>query len=113
MNNIEMVPSLDTLAKAPTLINGLSPNTARALLPTVAGLQALLEIQCHQLSTSEPASDEVLIDKDTVAHLIGMSVSWVEKHPGDLPLRRSVAGNPRWLKSEVLDWVKNRPRYGG
>jgi hypothetical protein len=46
------------------------------------------------------APEDSLIDKESVAALIGMSVSWVEKHSDDLPPRRSVSGNPRWLKSE-------------
>lgn len=63
-------------------------------------------------SQAYPVPINVLIGVEGVAALIGLSVSWVEKHPDELPPRRSVAGNPRWVKSEVLAWIAQRPVYG-
>jgi predicted DNA-binding transcriptional regulator AlpA len=107
------MPSLDALAADPSKAMLLSPASARTLLCSLAGVLPILIAQANK-ETEKAASipSDSLIDKEEVTSLIGMSISWVEKHPDSLPPRRSVEGNPRWLKSEVLAWVKNRPIYG-
>jgi predicted DNA-binding transcriptional regulator AlpA len=105
------VPSLDSLLADPRKAATLPPDVARSYLIALASLQPVLLLQSER-GAKISLPDDPLIGVDAVAHLIGMSVSWVEKHPDALPVRRSVEGNPRWLKSEVIAWVKSRPLYG-
>ena len=105
------VHSLDSLMANPGKALDLPPEVRQSYL---MGLFALLPVLIlpSERGAKIPVLDDALIGVDEVAHLIGLSASWVEKHPDALPARRSVVGNPRWLKSEVVAWIKNRPKYG-
>src|SRR4051812_40895634 len=95
------MPSWDDLVSDPSKVAALSPHIARTLLYGLVGLLPVLIAQSNK-DTGKVAliPCDSFIDKEEVATLIGMSLSWVEKHPNELPRRRSVEGNPRWLKSE-------------
>lgn len=109
------IPTLDQLAADLSKVESLPQEVKKSIWPNVRALEAVLALGIitgsHQ-GGKTPPPDDALIGVDDVAHLIGMSVSWVEKHPDALPARRSVEGNPRWLKSEILTWLKTRPVYG-
>jgi predicted DNA-binding transcriptional regulator AlpA len=108
---LKAVPSLDALMKDPIKALDLPPEVRRSYLIGVYALLPVLGLPSEPGATI-PVPDDALIGVDEVASLIGMSASWVEKHTDALPVRRSVEGNPRWLKSEVVAWVKARPLYG-
>src|SRR5437870_633831 len=98
MNGLPVeIPSLDQLASNPTLAESLPPDVARRYLLAWAALQPILIVQIER-GAKISVPDDALIGVEEVAGLIGLSVSWVEKHPDALPARRSVEGNPRWLK---------------
>ena len=105
------IPTLDQLIAEPSKTLSLPPDIARRYLSALANLQPLLIAQSER-GAKIPVPDDALIGVEEVAGLIGLSPSWVEKHPDALPIRRSVGGNPRWLKSEVIAWIKARPPYG-
>jgi predicted DNA-binding transcriptional regulator AlpA len=108
------LPTLDELAADPTKAAELSPDVAqRMCLRCIAALTALsVTAAAIRPSATAPAED-CLIGPQEVADMIGMSRSWVEKHTDVLPPRRSVEGSPRWLRSDVVRWLRNRPAYGG
>lgn len=112
MNGPVDIPSIDQLIADPAKVATLPPETARDLSIRLATLQPLLIGQAMKAMPKDKLQDDSFVDKTEVAGLISLSVSWIEKHPDDLPPRFSVEGNPRWLKSEVLAWMKSRPRYG-
>ena len=111
MNGPVSIPTLDQLLADPAKVTTLPPEVARRYLIALATLQPVLILQSER-GAKIPVHDDLLIGAAEVSALIGLSVSWVEKHPDALPARRSVEGNPRWLKSEVVAWVKSRPVYG-
>jgi predicted DNA-binding transcriptional regulator AlpA len=111
------VPTLDELASNPERARDLSADTARALawkcLTALTALHVATSLTGTHAGAPMRADDgERLLTVPEVAERIGMSTSWVEKHTGDLPARVSVAGNPRWRKSDLERWIKNRPEYG-
>ena len=108
---LKALPTLDELVSDPRKALDLSPEVRRSYLIGVVALLPVL-ILPSEGGTKLAVPDDALIGVDEVARLIGLSASWVEKHPDALPARRSVEGNPRWLKSEVVAWVKARPLYG-
>jgi predicted DNA-binding transcriptional regulator AlpA len=114
-DTLKAVPTLNDLARNPALALELRPDVAMQLhIQAVMILSALTP--CFSRSNrSSPLLREdgdCLIGVAEVAALIGMSLSWVEKHTKVLPPRVSVEGNPKWRKSEIDRWVKTRPRYG-
>ena len=115
MNGPVNVPTVDELIADPSKVKSLPPEVRKSIWLNVWNLEKVLALEIitgsHQ-GGKTPPPDDVLIGVEEVAHLIGTSNSWVEKHTDNLPPRRSVEGNPRWLKSEVLAWVKTRPVYG-
>jgi len=111
------LPTLDELAADPTRANDLPPEVVQALswkcLAVLTALRIAADTAASPQATARHADDgERLLAVPGVAQRIGMSVSWVEKHTADLPARVSVAGNPRWRKSDLERWIKNRPEYG-
>jgi len=109
------VPSLDELVEHPELVAELPAEVASALAgQAIAAFVALLPATAslpRAPSASEPSRPEFL-DARAVAQVLGVSVSWVEKHVADLPPRRSLCGAPRWLRSDLEKWIKARPAYG-
>ena len=113
------IPTLDEVAADPQRAQNLPPDVSQAL--TWKCLTALTALHVCALASGSrrPANTmaceagERLLTVSDVAARIVMSVSWVEKHTADLPARVSVVGNPRWRKSDVDRWIKNRPQYGG
>ncbi len=109
------VPTLDELAADPSKVAALPRAAIQTLLHRCVSVQAVL---LGALAVSEPNraasrdDSERLLTVPEVAERIGMSESWVEKHTADLPTRVSVAGTPRWRKSDLDRWIKNRPQYG-
>jgi predicted DNA-binding transcriptional regulator AlpA len=108
------VPTLDEIAMDPSLAEALAPDAIRSLAARAAVV--LVTLAAHGNNGAppslEPHGDKVLLDYAGVAHLLGVSRSWVEKHVADLPPRRSLAGTPRWLRSELEKWICSRPKYG-
>lgn len=112
-------PTLDEVIADPTRATALPRATIQGLLNQCVAAQTVL---LGALAASEagavngtptPADGgERLLTVPEVAERVGMSTSWVEKHAADLPARVSVAGNPRWRKSDLDRWIKNRPQYG-
>ena len=116
-NPLQQIPTLDALVQAPGLVASLPLDVVADLLPQVMALEGQLTVRLLTSrsvdgSASRPTGD-MLIGVHEVAAMIGMSVSWVEKHAKVLPQRVSIEGNPRWRRSEVQQWVKTRPLYGG
>jgi predicted DNA-binding transcriptional regulator AlpA len=109
------LPSLDQIAADPARVRDLPADAAMDLYyRALAALAALGASLAKPGPAPRPSrsDEEGLIGPDEVAALIGLSVSWVEKHVRDLPERVSVLGNPRWRKRDVVAWLKARPRYG-
>lgn len=109
------LPSLDAVAADPAAASALPPEEAHAL--ALRCLCALGALQLQTLRTSatlRPGKQppDRLIRSEELAELLSCSVSWIEKHTADLPPRRSLAGSPRWLLSDVLTWMKATKRYG-
>jgi predicted DNA-binding transcriptional regulator AlpA len=114
MNEPRPVPSLEAIAADPTLAEALPPDAVRTLAAKAAVvLASLLAVRggngAHDFRQQDA---DVVLDYAGVAAFLGVSRSWVEKHIADLPPRRSLAGTPRWLKSELEKWIRNRPKYG-
>jgi len=109
-SNGALALSLDSIAENPQLALLLSPEEAAALSISCVAVMAVL----HQRSVAPVSrpSAERLINAGEMAKLLGKSKSWVEKHPKDLPPRRSLVGNPCWLLSDVEKWLLNSPVYG-
>lgn len=113
--NPTSIPTLEELAAHPERASGLTSVVVRALAwKCIAALTALNVASNGAPEPSTPLREdrERLLTVPEVARLIGMSTSWVEKHTADLPPRVSVAGNPRWRKSDLDRWIRNRPEYG-
>lgn len=111
------VPTLDELAADPERARTMPAELAHAFvwkcLTVLAALQSAQHVSQGARTVPAAADNgERLLTVPEVAERIGMSVSWVEKHPADLPARVSIAGNPRWRKSDLERWIKNRPEYG-
>jgi predicted DNA-binding transcriptional regulator AlpA len=110
------VPTLDELATDPARVSSLPPAALQAMLYRCLTVQsalmgALLAAPAPAGVASADTGDRLLTVPEVAAR-IGMSVSWVEKHTSNLPARVSVAGTPRWRKSDLERWIKNRPQYG-
>jgi hypothetical protein len=43
--------------------------------------------------------------------MIARSKSWIEHNLDKLPDRRSLYGEPVWLKSEIDRWIESLPKY--
>jgi predicted DNA-binding transcriptional regulator AlpA len=112
------VPTLDELADDPARARDLPLETLQTLawrcLTALTAVHVATTPSTSPNATARTRGDdgERLLTVQEVAVRIGMSVSWVEKHTADLPARVSVAGNPRWRKSDLERWMKNRPEYG-
>jgi predicted DNA-binding transcriptional regulator AlpA len=112
--NDHQSPSLDDLVVRPYLTQTLPPETRRALSWQCMVILAALQLDSNERDKPPgPTRDdgERLIGKVEVAELIGTSVSWVEKNARELPARRRVGRSPKWLRSEVIRWLQNRPEY--
>jgi hypothetical protein len=70
------------------------------------------KLTARAAGSSARGESEIFLDNEGAADLFGVSKSWVEHHLKDLPPRRSVDGTPRWLKSDLVQWARNRPVYG-
>jgi len=115
--NLTVLPTLDELAAHPERAGDLPVEVLLSLLAKCGALQTGLLGALFATSGRNrhmPANDdgERLLTVPEVAARIGMSPSWVEKHTADLPMRVSVAGNPRWRKSDLERWIKNCQQYG-
>lgn len=115
-NPLQQIPTLDGLLQVPDLIARLPLDVVADLLPQVIALQGRLTVRLLMDRSlgggaSRPEGD-MLIGVHEVAVMIGMSVSWVEKHAKVLPPRVSIQGNPRWRRSDLQWWIKTRPLYG-
>lgn len=112
---LAQVPTLDDLAADPALATDLDPAAILALharaLRALTALEAPLLLCAKRQPTCEPEPQRQLLDARAVASLLGVSVSWVEKHARDLPPRRSLCGSPRWLRNDLDRWIRTRPTY--
>lgn len=106
----DFMPSLDDVARDPSLTQTLSDEQAGCMVISCASALGALRERCREPLL--PVASDRALSAAQVAELIGMSKSWVEHHHDELPLRRSIAGTPRWLLSDIETWLKNRARYG-
>lgn len=112
-----VVPTLDRLANHLDQVESLPEAAAKALLLKAAPLVESLRLHAAKhtelvAANSARAFPDKLIGAIGVGELIGRSESWVQKHTSVLPPRRSLVGGPMWLQSEIVEWMRNRPRYG-
>ena len=117
LSKLASIPSLDELADQPERARKLSGEVVAFLYYRAVTVLAALGPtfitpvpSSHQGRLEE--DDDRLIGPEDVALMVGMSVSWVEKHVRVLPERVSVLGNPRWRKHDIKRWIKSRPTYG-
>lgn len=101
---------LDEIARDPALVANLEPDRRAALSLRCAAVRGALDRADQEAVL--PTATERALDAEEVGRLVGFSKSWVEHHAADLPPRRSIGGSPRWLLSEVTQWLNERPRYG-
>ncbi len=113
------LPSIADLAADPARVVSLPAEAARVVLGQVAAEVARWQTLAEALrqrvvaSTAAPAEDgTVMLGVDDLARLLGRRRSWVEHHVDDLPPRRSLCGQPVWLRSDVERWLKGLPTYG-
>ena len=106
------------MSKYKPLLQTLDQAVAEATiadLPDLIGIAERTSAMAHlrlRLSAADTKESDRVIGTEEVASIIGLSASWVEKHPHVLPQRVSVNGNPRWRKSDIERWIKTRPLYG-
>jgi predicted DNA-binding transcriptional regulator AlpA len=111
--SLAVIPTLgqldaDKLAALPVeIVKRLAAKHAAVGEPILARLIAA--------PTTEPngdGSEEQLVGTPEVAEMLGRGKSWVEHHLDDLPPRRSLLGQPVWLRRDIEAWIKNLPKYG-
>jgi hypothetical protein len=112
------LPSLDELANDPSRATELPADIvlalyARALSIVVALQGSLLARPIPSTAASSTVDGNLLLGTEAVARMIGRGKSWVEHHLADLPPRRSLLGQPVWLKRDVERWIQSLPKYGG
>jgi len=108
-------PTLDELGAHPDRVHALPAELVSDY--TFRTLTILAALNKRQSTAPLPVrqgsiAGDRLIGCEEAAEMIGMSVSWVEKHVRELPERVSVLGKPRWRKSDIEKWIKARPIYG-
>ena len=107
----DVVPlTLDEIALEPQSVRRLTSEQAQQLYVHCAAVLGVLREHCR--SPLLPSAGDRALTAAEVAELVGLSQSWVEHHQQDLPPRRSIAGTPRWLLSEIEAWLKRTARYG-
>jgi hypothetical protein len=118
VTDLRQLPTLDELATHPELATELRADAvlllhARAVRALVA-LEGPLLVGGH--TKSSPVANgngqgEQLLGAEQVGQMLGRGKSWVEHHLDSLPRRRSLLGEPMWLKSDVARWIEGRPEY--
>jgi len=107
------IPSLDELdpAKAAELPVEI---VKQLVVKHITVVQLLLaRLISGSTTDAKPNGDsELIIGTAGFAAMIGRSKSWVEHHLDDLPPRRSLLGEPVWLKRDVERWIRGLPDYG-
>jgi hypothetical protein len=106
------IPTLDELAADPEKLESLPAEAVRALLVkhAVVGQVLLTRLLAPEPKTNR--ASQQLVGAAEVADMLGRGKSWVEHHLDDLPPRRSLCGQPVWLKCDVEAWMKHLPKYG-
>lgn len=107
------IPTLDEIVARPAIAETLPPSVVRALRwRAIEALAALNSVDAAPATVTTTSDGDDFIGVPEVARMIGLSESWVTKHTDELPQRRSVAGNPRWVRSEIRAWQKSLVVYG-
>jgi predicted DNA-binding transcriptional regulator AlpA len=119
-NPVAALPDLDEMAAHPDRVAGLPAGVVAILLPTCAAAitryEALREVLRLRIAMAAAQANvdegERLLGTEEIGRMVGRSKSWVEHHTADLPPRRSLLGQPVWLKRDIDKWIKALPRYG-
>lgn len=113
--SVHPVPTLDELSREPGRAAELPRHLATELTLKALGVVAALasvggsEPQAWvQSRSAEP--EEQYLDHAAVAELLGVSKSWVEHNLEELPPRRRFGNRQRWLRSEIVTWMRTRPK---
>lgn len=107
------VPTLDELAHEPGRAAGLPRPVATELTLKALGVVAALAAIGHAAAPAAPVpprEEEQYLDHAGVAALLGVSKSWVEHNLEELPPRRRFGNRQRWLRSEMVTWMRTRPK---
>jgi hypothetical protein len=118
-DDLRSVPTLDELGADPTKTAVLPVEVASAMLrqcaAKIAAYQALSEALRIRIAASGAAhhhDGEQLVGAEEVARMLGRGKSWVEHHLDELPPRRSLLGQPVWIRRDVERWIVRLPTYG-
>lgn len=113
--SVHPVPTLDELSRDPGRAAELPRHLATELtlkaLGVVAALASVGGSEPQTWVQSRPAEPgEQYLDHAAVAELLGVSKSWVEHNLEELPPRRRFGNRQRWLRSEIVTWMRTRPK---
>lgn len=106
------VPTLDELARDPGRAADLPrPLATELTLRALGVVAALAAVGGNEPAAQDPQPPaEQYLDAAQVADLLGVSKSWVEHNLDELPQRRRFGNRLRWLRSELVTWMRTRPK---
>jgi predicted DNA-binding transcriptional regulator AlpA len=105
--------SLADIVRDPSVLQDVPDGDLVALLERALIVVEILRVRFVTRGIPiDRRSDDDLIEMTEAASMVGVSKSWVEKHLAELPPRRDLCGLPRWLRSDLKAWIRNRPQYG-
>ena len=104
------VPSLDALAADPSKAATLSPETAQALLCSLAGVLPLLIAQSTKATgpAEVPSTSERLLTVDEVLKQYGVKKQWLYRHKKSMPYSQPSQKVLLFPEGKLAKWFANQ-----